>query len=169
MSSANHRPDQIIGHGHEADGIEEYDNKLPAWWLGLFYLTIAFAVWVFVDWHVITPRSLAGDYDTEVAAAIAAMPPAPTPIPVIIDAAHIAAGQAVFAANCVSCHGEKAEGKIGPSLTDTTWIHGGKVEEIEMLVFNGFVAKGMIAWGPILGPEKVADVTAYVHSLGGGL
>jgi cytochrome c oxidase cbb3-type subunit 3 len=97
------------------------------------------------------------------------MPPAPKPIPVIIDAAHIAAGKAVFAANCVSCHGEKAEGKIGPSLTDTTWIHGGKVDEIQMLVFNGVAAKGMIAWGPILGPEKVADVTAYVHSLGGGL
>ena len=168
MSSDNHQPDQILGHGHEADGIEEYDNKLPTWWLGLFYLTIVYGIWVVLDWHFISPRSLAADYDAEVAAAVAAMPPAVKPIPVIVDDAHIAAGKAVFATNCVSCHGEKAEGKIGPNLTDATWIHGGKLEEIENTVFNGVVAKGMLAWGPILGPEKVADVTAYVHSLGGG-
>ena len=29
---------------HEADGIRELDNKLPRWWVWLFYLTIIFAM-----------------------------------------------------------------------------------------------------------------------------
>ena len=30
--------------GHEWDGIEEYNNPLPRWWLHMFILTIVFAV-----------------------------------------------------------------------------------------------------------------------------
>jgi cytochrome c oxidase cbb3-type subunit 3 len=166
--NSNEPQDTILGHGSESDGIEEYDNRLPSWWVGLFYATIAIGVWVFVDWHIVTPRSLAGEYDTEVAAALAAMPPAAKPVAVVVDAGHIAAGKDVFSKNCVSCHGEKAEGKIGPDLTDATWIHGGKPEEIGNTVFYGVPAKGMLSWGPILGPQAVADVSAYIHSLGGG-
>lgn len=30
--------------GHSYDGIEEYDNPLPAWWYWKFVLTIVFAL-----------------------------------------------------------------------------------------------------------------------------
>ena len=36
-TSEQERADQILGHAAEADGIEEYDNPMPDWWLGLFY------------------------------------------------------------------------------------------------------------------------------------
>jgi hypothetical protein len=37
---------------HEADGIREFDNKLPRWWVWLFYLTIIFAIGYFGYYHV---------------------------------------------------------------------------------------------------------------------
>ena len=36
------RPGQTTGHNY--DGIEEYDNPLPAWWFWAFILTIVFAL-----------------------------------------------------------------------------------------------------------------------------
>ena len=35
--------DQLI-EDHEYDGIREYDNPMPRWWLWIFYVTIAYAV-----------------------------------------------------------------------------------------------------------------------------
>ena len=54
------------------------------------------------------------------------------------------------------------KGGIGPSLVDDQWIHGGTPQEIYQTITNGVGAKGMPAWGPILGPEKVGELTAYV-------
>ena len=38
---------------HEADGIRELDNKLPRWWVWLFYFTIIFAAVYLVYYHVL--------------------------------------------------------------------------------------------------------------------
>ena len=62
-------PDQILGHSDEADGIEEYDNALPAWWLGLFAFTVVFGVLYTVDYHFISQRSQVKEYAAELEAA----------------------------------------------------------------------------------------------------
>jgi len=49
-------------------------------------------------------------------------------------------------------------------LTDTAWIHGGKPSEVYDLIAKGVLAKGMPGWGPVLGPKKVGEVTAYIMS-----
>ena len=49
---------------------------------------------------------------------------------------------------------------------DTVWIHGGKPEEIVHTITTGVAAKGMPTWGPILGPQKIAQVAAYILSKG---
>ena len=53
----------------------------------------------------------------------------------------------------------------GPNLTDSAWIHGGAPLQIHTTITNGVVEKGMLAWGPILGPTKVQQVAAYVLSI----
>lgn len=57
-----------------------------------------------------------------------------------IPADRIAAGKAVFAANCASCHGDDAKGNIemgAPNLTDSLWIYGGDAQAIETTVWGG--------------------------------
>lgn len=36
---------------HDYDGIQEYDNPMPRWWLGLFYITIVFSIVYFPYFH----------------------------------------------------------------------------------------------------------------------
>ncbi|MFT6399522.1 MAG: cytochrome c oxidase cbb3-type subunit 3 [Bradymonadia bacterium] len=165
MANAQYKPDQLRGHAEEADGIEEYDNNLPAWWVGLFYFTIIWGVFVFVDWHVLTPTSLAANYDAEVAAA--PQPVDLTTIAIVVNDQTIAAGAAIFATNCVACHEADASGGIGPSLIDDEWIHGSSQEELRAVVANGVLDKGMPAWLPVIGSDGLANVVAFVATLGG--
>lgn len=153
---------QVLGHAAEADGIEEYDNALPNWWLGLFYLCIAWAAVYAVHYHFVAHRSQPGALAAEMADADQRWPRQAAAATLVITPASVEAGEAIFKANCVACHGADLKGGIGPNLLDTTWIHGGKPEEILHTITVGVPEKGMLTWGPILGPEKVAEVASYV-------
>jgi len=156
---------QVLGHADEADGIEEYDNPLPNWWLGLFYLCIAWALVYGVHYHFIAHRSEVQALAAEVAEADKRWPreaAAAAATTVDLSEANVEAGEAIFKANCVACHGANMLGGIGPNLLDTVWIHGGTPEEILHTITVGVPEKGMLTWGPILGPAKVAQVAAYV-------
>ncbi len=161
-------PDTVLGHAAEADGIEEYDNKLPNWWLWTFYFTIVVGIWMMIDWHVLNDRTLADVYAAEVAAAEERFGDrvslAPTDI--LITADTVAGGAALFAEHCVRCHGENATGYIGPNLTDAVWIHGGTPAEIAYTIYEGVPRQSMPRWGPELGVENVALLAAFVHNLG---
>ena len=79
-------------------------------------------------------------------------------------------GKAVYEAACAACHLASLRGKaestvaIGPDLTDTTWVHGGRPTEVHALINKGVLAKGMPTWGPVLGARKIGEVTAYIMS-----
>ena len=79
----------------------------------------------------------------------------------------VAAGQQVFAQNCVGCHGPELKGGIGPSLVDSVWIHGATREAILTTISQGVVEKGMPPWEPAIGADKVAQVAAYVIATNG--
>lgn len=159
--------DKVLGHADECDGIEEYDNKLPAWWLGIFYFTIAFAIF-FVPYLYVTGWSQAKQYDEEIADAKKKWPEPEGGVALAVTPEAVARGKDIFASNCVGCHGPELKGGIGPDLTDATWIHGGTLKDIANTITVGVPEKGMVTWGPILGPQKIADVAAFIHSSGGG-
>jgi cytochrome c oxidase cbb3-type subunit 3 len=162
---------------HDYDGIREYDNPMPRWWLWIFYATI-----IFVPFYYVAPAPFGeGDgvvaaYEADVAAHKAAMPPEATTVAALTDdeyrarsrdAAVLAEGKAVYDANCAACHRPDGGGIIGPNLTDDSWIHGATPNAIHTTIVEGVLEKGMPPWGRILRPQQVDAVTAYVISLHG--
>lgn len=163
--------DVVLGHEDEADGIQEYDNPLPDWWVGLFWVTIIWSIGYLVHYHFIADRSPQAALAQEIAEAEERWPEglgAASAATFESSDEAIAAGLQVYQTNCVACHGVNLEGGIGPNLVDSEWIHGGTTEDIIGVVNNGVIEKGMLAWGPILGAEAVNNVTAYVISMGSG-
>jgi cytochrome c oxidase cbb3-type subunit 3 len=67
--------------------------------------------------------------------------------------------------NCVACHGDRAQGNIGPNLTDDRWLHGGTPTSIFATVRDGVGTRGMPQWGPVLGDRGLQSVVAYVLTL----
>jgi cytochrome c oxidase cbb3-type subunit III len=161
--------------GHEYDGIKELDNKLPKWWLWLFYITIIFAVVVFVRLHVIKTADMQDDlYKKEVEAAIIkykAVRPAntidATNVTLLTDAAALDAGKAIFEKSCMVCHLAQAQGLVGPNLTDDYWIHGCKIGDLFNLITIGVPEKGMISWKDQLTGQQIQQVSSYIISLKG--
>ena len=154
---------RLLGHADEADGIEEYDNPLPDWWLGLFWLTIIWAFAYAVHYHFIAHRSYQKQLAAEMAAAAVRWPAQESSGATLSFAPEaVAAGEAVFTQNCVVCHGQDMKGGIGPDLLDPDWIHGGTAADVVRTITDGVPEKGMLTWGPILGPEKINQVAAFV-------
>jgi cytochrome c oxidase cbb3-type subunit 3 len=79
-------------------------------------------------------------------------------------------GQAVFAQNCVACHGEAGKGnrELGaPNLTDAISLYVHSVQDIASQV-SAPKHGAMPGWSARLGDVSVKELTVYVHSLGGG-
>jgi cytochrome c oxidase cbb3-type subunit 3 len=155
---------------HSCDGIEEYDNPLPRWWIYLFYFTIAFsAVYCYLYpstwfWHGSSGWSQRRQYQASLPAnATVAADPKLSEMAAKADV--VANGKQVFSSNCASCHGLNAEGKIGPCLTDKDWKYGDSDTELYLSIRKGRKG-GMPAWGTFLKPDQVVAVAAYVHSIG---
>jgi len=165
MSRKRQAPNQLLGHADEADGIEEYDNPLPDWWLGLFFLTIIWAFAYMVHYHFIADRSQEKALAAELAAAELRWP-ASAEDAVFVPTPELAeAGRSVYATNCAACHAADLTGGIGPNLVDDEWIHGGSPEDVVRTIAEGVPTKGMPAWGPILGPERVRQAAAYILTI----
>lgn len=160
--------DQVLGHADECDGIEEYDNALPAWWIGLFIFCVVFAAIYAPYMHFVAHWSQAGAYTAEMELAKSQYKIPEGTANLVETPETIAKGKEVFTTTCVACHGADLHGGIGPNLTDAEWIHGGSLKDIAATITNGVPDKGMPTWGPVLGPDKVAAAAAYVHSAGGG-
>lgn len=80
-----------------------------------------------------------------------------------------AAGAAIFAEQCVACHGADGKGnkELGaPNLTDKIWLYGANKESIVESIRTG---RGgvMPAWAGRLDPATIRALALYVASLSG--
>ena len=149
--------------GHEWDGIQEYNNPLPRWWVWVFYATIVWGLWYVIAypaWPLIN-QATAGykgwSTRANVAAEIAAAQEANaemnarlvsaelTEIPQDADlnGFAVSAGAAVFRTYCAQCHGAGAGGvQAGgyPNLLDNDWLWGGTLEDIHYTLKVGIRA-----------------------------
>ena len=153
-------PRQVETTGHQWDGIEEYNNPLPRWWVWVFYATIIWGIGytiAYPAWPLITqatPGLLGASTRADVATEIAAVDAANASIKEKLIAADLTAigadpdlanyaeraGAAVFRTNCAQCHGSGAagvEGKGYPNLLDDDWLWGGTMEDIHLTITHG--------------------------------
>jgi cytochrome c oxidase cbb3-type subunit 3 len=167
--------------GHEWDGdLAEYNNPLPRWWMGLFWLTIVFSIaylafypglGTFQGW---SGWSSQGQYREEQASADAQFGAifqkyASMEVEAIAkDPQARAMGERLFLTYCSQCHGSDARGGKGyPNLTDGDWLYGGDGKTILASILDGRQGT-MPALGAALGsPEAVNEVANYVLSLSG--
>ena len=144
--------------GHSWDGIEEFDNPMPRWWLWTFYLTIIWGIGytiAYPAWPLVnsaTAGILGWSTRGDVAAEIAAVNEANAPMNAKLEGTELTAisadpelasyavssGAAVFKTWCAQCHGSGAAGAKGyPNLLDDDWLWGGSVEDIHATVSHG--------------------------------
>ncbi len=193
----NKDPNGVGTTGHSWDGIEEYNNPLPRWWLWTFYITIiwgigytiAYPAWPLVD--KATKGVLGFSTRAEVAEEIQRYEDANAGLVAQleqVELTEIAAdadlhnyavqgGAAVFKTWCAQCHGAGAAGVQAsgyPNLLDDDWLWGGSIEEIHYTVSNGIRNDSddahyseMPAFGEILEAEEIGQVVQYVLQLSG--
>jgi cytochrome c oxidase cbb3-type subunit 3 len=82
----------------------------------------------------------------------------------------VAAGKAIFAENCVACHGENGEGNRdagGPPLKSQIHLYGDTRDVVVSQVTNP--RQGVMPnWNQRLDKATIRSVALYVHALGGG-
>ena len=171
--------DNTTGHVWD-ETLQEWNNPLPRWWIGLFIITIVFgAVYLTLYPGLGTNEgalkwSATGQYDAEQAKAQVAMSAvyaqfAGKPAEALAkDPVAMGIGERLYANNCSQCHGADAHGNKGfPNLTDDDWLWGGTPDKIEETITKG--RNGMM---PVMAPavgsaDDVRNVANYVLSLSG--
>ena len=175
---------------HSYDGIQEYDQKLPNWWLFTWYITM---VWFVIAWVAYYQLNLGESGEEQVDKALANIKAIQLKElekltdeklwAMSQDEKIVAAGAATFATTCVACHGTdlsatalsatpdnpKTKVKVklpGLPLNDTEWKHGGTPLQLLSLVRKGApdLTKGMPPWEPQLGLTRVVEVVSFVLS-----
>ncbi|MDZ4395652.1 cytochrome-c oxidase, cbb3-type subunit III [Cypionkella sp.] len=153
-------PREVPTTGHVWDGIQEYDNPMPRWWLWVLYLTIIWGIGytiAYPAWPLIsgvTQGVIGSDQRADVVAEIKRFDDANAPIKAKLVAADldsipandelktfaVSAGASVFKNNCAQCHGSGAvgvQGKGYPNLLDNDWLWGGDMTAIHTTIAHG--------------------------------
>ena len=186
MSNENNEPKVEVLEGeehllmdHNYDGIKELDHPLPSWWLTIFYITIVFAAGYYTYYTFMGGPTLTDEFNEEmkvVESAQKAWEEKNNQFNEDDYNAYIAGMDSkakksikkIYRRKCKACHGKDGGGGVGPNLADKHWKNGdGTVAAIYKVIDKGVVDKGMEAWGPKLGKEKVMGLVNYVRNFQG--
>ena len=163
--------------GHSYDGIQEYDNPLPSWWKWLFVMTVVMSPFYLMYFHSGMPgRSIGDQYQVAVNentrkqyAEIGDLEgDEATMVKFLAEPKWVGVGQAIYKANCVSCHGAEGGGNVGPNLCDENYKHIKQLTDIVKVINEGVAGGAMPAWAKRLPHKNDAIlVSVYVASLRG--
>lgn len=169
--------DNTTGHVWDGD-LREMNNPLPRWWVGLFLITIVFALGYLALYPGLGNSagqlgwSSAGQYEAEVAKANQELAPlyakfsGMPPEEVAKDPQAMAIGDRLFMNNCAQCHGSDARGTKGfPNLSDSDWLYGGTHDKIKETLVNGRIGNMPPMAAAVGTPEDVRNLAHYVLSL----
>jgi cytochrome c oxidase cbb3-type subunit 3 len=171
---ADYRQNTVMGH--EYDGIQEFDNRLPNWWMWIMWGSIVFALGYWLVFHTLSLKPLpVEEFETvmqkaqEEQLARAAAQGVDDNFLVMMSQTNskVAEGRELYVRHCAACHLDKGQGLIGPNLTDDVWVHGCAPMAIHKVLVDGVAAKGMPAWQNQLGPARVHAVVAYLLTIKG--
>jgi cytochrome c oxidase cbb3-type subunit 3 len=167
--------------GHTWDGdLEELNNPLPMWWMGLFVISAVFLVIYLVMYPGLGSNegtlgwTQEAQYEAEVEAAEAQMAATFGPYDgadvaaLVTDPTALELGRNVFANNCTTCHGSDARGAPGfPNLADDVWNWGGDPDAVLTSILDGRTGL-MPSQGAMFGNEEVEQIAHYVRKISGG-
>lgn len=158
---------------HSYDGIHEYDNDLPRWWLVLLYGCIAWAGLYVVIFHagpgLLGPEALRVEL-LAIAEQRAHSATGPLSEDLLRQMSHNTArrakGEALFqSSQCALCHGPTATGNIGPNLRDDWWIYGSNMTDLVETITNGRFGGAMPPQAKNLSADDIASLAVYIAEL----
>jgi len=189
---------EVVLRPHEYDGIQEYDQTLPNWWLFIFFAALlAFPLYWLVYYQFRVVQSDAERVDQAIAKIetvrlkaldemLATLDDTALVQKWAADPAAVSAGHALFQANCIACHGSDLAARIdvgngqsvplpGLPLNDGEWKYGAKPMDIFRIINNGTPPESpghnnarMAAWDKDLAPLQITQLTAYLISANPG-
>ncbi|WP_432798586.1 cbb3-type cytochrome c oxidase N-terminal domain-containing protein [Poriferisphaera sp. WC338] len=172
--------DQLTGHNY--DGIEEYDNPLPGWWVWLFWGTIIFSVIYFAitmaaggyrqDGGVLAPVA---EYNREkqfwtekkLASTGELIANEETLVSLMQSEKLLESGKKIYAGKCAVCHAPNGAGLVGPNLTDDKYRNVKSILDVYTVIRDGAGNGSMPAHKTLLEDPDIILVSAYVASLRG--
>ncbi|MDF1812805.1 MAG: cbb3-type cytochrome c oxidase N-terminal domain-containing protein [Verrucomicrobiales bacterium] len=178
---------EVILREHEYDGIQEFDQKLPNWWLFTFYGAIVFffGMWFLYYTIGVIPSdheritTAVASVNEKKSAALADTMSNLTDAALVnewaTDESRVKAGEAIYLQVCIACHGPNMDAptKLALSLVDHEWKYGNNPLDIFKLINNGTPAESkgmepsgarMMAFGQLYTPDQIAELTAYIIS-----
>ncbi|QDU32100.1 Cbb3-type cytochrome c oxidase subunit CcoP2 [Poriferisphaera corsica] len=161
---------------HNYDGIMEYDNPLPGWWVWLFWGTIVFSIiYFFIVTMAQGELSPLGELRREKAmwqerklAVLGEMAPSEeTMLRLMSEPAMLEQGRSLYVGKCAVCHGQNGEGIVGPNLTDDRYRNVKTLMDVFKVVKDGAGGGSMPAWKTQMMESDMLLVSAYTASLRG--